>query len=72
MEMTGSIRLAQACCHDNGRGAKEETQGALPFPLSNCDTPADTPLADTGYVLEPSVLSGAGHLPTVGGHCKVT
>ena len=34
--------------------------------------PVDRPPAYTGYVLEPSVVSGAGHLPAVGGHCTVS
>lgn len=68
--MKGTSRLAWAHGHDNCRGAKEETQGALPFLLSACDPPADTPLANTGYMLEPNILSEAGHLPAVRGHLQ--
>lgn len=34
--------------------------------------PVDTPPANTGYMLEPNVVSGAGHLPAVGAHCTVS
>lgn len=63
-------RPAWTCCHNHGRGAKE--QCAIPFQMSARVMPVDTPPANTGYMLEPNVVSGAGHLPAVGAHCTVS